>query len=82
MKISVLWFKQSKAAEVLPYVYETYLMEFDTELPVEQLINERVARFEFDKGEDNKHIFYITDLRKKDILIGRKSLDGVENFDF
>jgi hypothetical protein len=82
MKISVLWFKQCKAVEVLPYIYDTYLMEFDRDMPAEQLIEERVARFEFDRNEDNKHIFFMIDLQKKDILTGRKSLDGVENFDF
>jgi hypothetical protein len=79
LKISVLYYKQSKAAEVLSYAYEAYMMEFDEDTPFEQRIAERVARLEFDKEH---HAYIIAQYRKKRLLDARESLDGVRNFDF
>jgi hypothetical protein len=81
LKVSVMWFKQSKAIEVLPYAYETYLMEFEEDLPLEQLIDERVARYKFDK-EDKNYVMEIINIYKKRILDGREILDGVRDFNF
>jgi hypothetical protein len=76
---SVKLYKQKKATEMMPYVYETYRMEFDEDESVERIIANRVARYKFDE-EDSiyEHITLINNY----VLDGRETLDGVRDFNY
>jgi hypothetical protein len=76
-------FKQKKAAEMLAYAYDTYLMEFDEDLPLDQLIAQRVERYKYPEVEEGEDlIVWRINLHKNRILNGREALDGKRDFDY
>ena len=80
--LTVRWFKQSKIADMLPYVYETYLLEFDEDQPLEEMIAEKAARYHYepDPNRDYLHTYHLE--YKERVLDGRQSLDGVRDFNY
>lgn len=74
-------FKQKKAAEMLAYAYDTYLMEFDADQPLDQLIAQRVANYQY-PDKDKSNIIWSINQYKERILAGREALDGRSDFDY
>ncbi len=79
VRLAAYRFRQKKAAEMLPYVYDSYLLEFDDEEDVDKIIAQRVERVQF----DNKYNIYTRLLyEKKEFLDGREALTGKRDFDY
>ena len=72
-------FQQQKIAEMLPYAYEAYLLEFETLDNMPQLIADRVARFKYDT-ESKAYKDMIEN--REFILDGREALTGQRDFDY
>jgi hypothetical protein len=72
-------FQQQKIAEMLPYAYETYLLEFDTFDNIPQLIADRVARYKYDiESKEYKEMIE----NREFILDGREALTDKRDFDY
>ena len=75
-------FKQAKIIEMMPYAYDTYLLEFDADEPLESLILRRAAHYHYDpvaKGDD----FYELKMMVRNLILdGREALDGRRDFDY
>lgn len=79
VRMATYRFRQKKAAEMLPYVYDSYLLEFDDETDTDKIIAQRVARVQFsDKYGIYKHLLY----KKNEFLNGREALTGKRDFDY
>ncbi len=79
VRMAAYRFRQKKAAEMLPYVYDTYLLEFDEEMDVDKIIDERVAHVQFnDTYSTYSHLLYY----KNEFLDGREALTGKRDFDY
>jgi hypothetical protein len=79
IKIAVYRFKQKKAAEMLPYAYDSYLLEFDDDEDLDTMIARRVANHQY----DNKYQSYDELLEnKKEFLDGREALTGKRDFNY
>ena len=74
-------FKQQKIAEVLPYAYATYMLEFDEDKPIKQLIAERIERYKQTPIKDDDHDHQMNVMVKDIFLNGRESLTGRRDFD-
>lgn len=79
LEISARRFKQNKIAEMLPYAFDSYTLEFNSETNEDKIIAERVARFKYD--EDN-HYYKVLKLQKETFLAARQALDGKNDFDY
>ena len=74
---SVRYFKYDKIIEHLPYIYETYMMEFEDDDP-QVCVAKRVAQYDPTDLENNpKHKYQIEDVMK-----GRRLSGEPENFDY
>jgi hypothetical protein len=71
-------FKQNKAAEMLPYAYDTYLLEFEDE-DEETILLKRLAKHRFDP---NQRAYKILSYHKEEFLDGREALTGKRDFDY
>lgn len=70
---------QLRAAEMLPYVYETYLMEFEKPYNFKKIMADKIARHKYDPDD----VFYqVSESFKKSIFIGRKALHGDDDVDY
>ncbi len=79
VRLAAARFRQKKAAEMLPYAYDSYLLEFDEGEDVEQIIAQRVAHVKY----NNQYNIYDQLLRcKKEFLNGREALTGKRDFDY
>jgi hypothetical protein len=78
VRIAAARYRQKKAAEMLPYAYDTYLLEFDDE-DVDKIIEQRVAHFQYvEKYNTYQHLLYY----KEVFLKGREALTGKQDFDY
>lgn len=70
---------QLKAAEMLPYVYETYVMAFEQPINFKKIMADKIARHTFDPED----VFYkCTQSYKESIYIGRKALQDHDDEDY
>ena len=70
---------QLKAADMLPYVYETYLMEFDKPYNLKKIMADKIASHKYDPQD----VFYqVAESFKEYIFIGRKALQGDDDVDY
>ena len=81
IRLATYRFKQRKAAEMLPYAYDSYLLEFDDETDVDKIIATRVANFQYDK-EDQFRLYKHLMNEKEEFLNGREALTGKRDFDY
>jgi hypothetical protein len=72
-------FKQQKAAEMLPYAYDSYLLEFDDADNADTIMAYRIAHCQFD--EENEHYQDLKEAKKK-FLDGREALTGKRDFNY
>lgn len=70
---------QLKAAEMLPYVYETYLMEFDEPYNFKNIMADKIARHKFDPNDVH---YQCAESYKDCIYIGRKALSDHDDEDY
>ena len=70
---------QLRAADLLPYVYETYLMEFDEPHNFKKIMADKIARHKYDTDDS---LLNLIEHYKRLILKGRKALREEENFDY
>ena len=80
--LTVRKFKQLKTLEMLPYAYETYMLEFDDDVPFEQIMAERVSRYHYDYKAQKDYLYESRLRSKRYILDGREALDGVRDFNY
>ena len=74
---SVRYFKYDKIIEHLPYIYETYMMEFEDDDP-QITVAKRIAQYDpTDLKNDPEHKYQIEDVMK-----GRRLSGEPENFDY
>ncbi len=81
IQLAVYRFKQRKAAEMLPYAYDSYLLEFDEAEDIDAMIARRVANHDF-KDEDNLYSFNQHQYYKEEFLDGREALAGKRDFNY
>lgn len=81
IRLATYRFKQNKAAEMLPYAYDSYLLEFDDEMDVNEIIANRVANFQYPK-EDKYNLHERLMYEKEEFLNGREALTGRRDFDY
>ena len=72
-------FKQRKAAEMLPYAYDTYLLEFNEEEDAQSIVARRLATHQY----SNRYRSYDRLLgTKNEFLDGREALTGKRDFNY
>ncbi len=81
VRVAVYKFRQKKAAEMLPYAYDSYLLEFDDEEDVNKSIANRVAAYKYDE-EDRYNTYKRLMHYKKIFLDGREALTGKRDFKY
>jgi hypothetical protein len=79
IRLMLLKQTQLKAAEMLPYVYETYLLEFEKPYNFKKIMADKIARYPIDPDDT----YYKTATAYKEwITIGRKALQGDDDVDY
>jgi hypothetical protein len=77
--LAVYRFKQKKAAEMLPYAYDSYMLEFDEDEDIDTRIARRVANHQYEnKYSTYDHLVYY----KEEFLDGREALTGKRDFNY
>ncbi len=79
IRVATFRFKQRKAAEMLPYAYDTYLLEFDEDEDAQSIVARRLATHQY----NNEYKLYNYLLRTKSrFLDGREALTGKRDFNY